>query len=103
VHLIQMAYTVPAGGADSIETDDSSTSNGSRGERSVIVNTYGRMNRLITAIRNALDTEEGASLVEYALLVGLIAIVCLVAIAFFGTSVQSSFSHTGSAVGSAGP
>ena len=37
--------------------------------------------------------EEGASLVEYALLVALIAIVALVAISAVGSSVSESFSE----------
>jgi pilus assembly protein Flp/PilA len=45
--------------------------------------------------------ERGASLVEYALLVALIAIVCLVAVAFLGSSASSRFSSVGSSVGSA--
>jgi pilus assembly protein Flp/PilA len=43
--------------------------------------------------------EEGASLVEYALLVALIAVVCIVAIAFLGQSASSKFSAVGSGVG----
>ena len=43
--------------------------------------------------------ERGASLVEYALLVALIAVVCLVAVAFLGQSASSRFSTVGSAVG----
>ena len=42
--------------------------------------------------------ERGASLVEYALLVALIAVVCIVAIAFLGGSASSKFSTVGSAV-----
>jgi len=45
------------------------------------------------------DPERGASLVEYALLVALIAVVCLVAIAFLGSSASQRFSNVGSAVG----
>jgi pilus assembly protein Flp/PilA len=45
------------------------------------------------------DNERGASLVEYALLVALIAVVCLVAIAFLGSSASQRFSNVGSAVG----
>ena len=45
-------------------------------------------------------SERGASLVEYALLVALIAIVCLVAIAFLGSSASSRFSSVGSSVAS---
>jgi pilus assembly protein Flp/PilA len=44
--------------------------------------------------------ERGASLVEYALLVALIAVICIVAIAFLGKSASSKFSSVGSAVGS---
>ena len=40
--------------------------------------------------------ERGASLVEYALLVALIAVVCIVAIAFLGRSASSKFSNVGS-------
>ena len=42
--------------------------------------------------------ERGASLVEYALLVALIAVVCIVAITFLGQSASSKFSSVGSAV-----
>ncbi|HLT16501.1 MAG TPA: Flp family type IVb pilin [Acidimicrobiales bacterium] len=44
------------------------------------------------------DSERGASLVEYALLVALIAVVCIVAIQFLGDKADSSFSSTGSAI-----
>lgn len=44
-------------------------------------------------------SERGASLVEYALLVGLIALVCIVSIAFFGTSMSSRYNVVGSSVG----
>ena len=44
--------------------------------------------------------EEGASLVEYALLVALIAVVCIAAIALIGNSASSKLSQTGSAIGS---
>ena len=44
--------------------------------------------------------ERGASLVEYALLVALIAVICIVAIAFLGKSASSKFSSVGSSVGS---
>ena len=39
--------------------------------------------------------ERGASLVEYALLVALIAIVCIVAIQFLGRSASNKFSTVG--------
>ena len=44
------------------------------------------------------DTDRGASLVEYALLVALIAVVCILAVTFLGRSASSKFSDVGSAV-----
>jgi pilus assembly protein Flp/PilA len=43
-------------------------------------------------------TERGASLVEYALLVALIAVVCILAVTFLGRAASSKFSSVGSAV-----
>ena len=40
--------------------------------------------------------EKGASLVEYALLVALIAVVCILAITFVGSSASKKFSTVGS-------
>ena len=44
-------------------------------------------------------SERGASLVEYALLVALIAVVCIVAITFIGSRASSKFSEVGSRLG----
>jgi pilus assembly protein Flp/PilA len=44
------------------------------------------------------DSERGASLVEYALLVALIAVVCIIAIQVLGQKASSSFSSTGPAI-----
>jgi len=44
------------------------------------------------------DTERGASLVEYALLVALIAVVCIVAVTFLGTSASTKFNKVGSSI-----
>jgi pilus assembly protein Flp/PilA len=43
-------------------------------------------------------TERGASLVEYVLLVSLIAVVCIVAIGFLGNSASSKFNKVGSSI-----
>ena len=43
-------------------------------------------------------SERGASLVEYALLVALIAVVCIVAITVLGNKVSQKFSSVGSAL-----
>ena len=42
--------------------------------------------------------ERGASLVEYALLVALIAVICITAVTFLGNSAGSKFNEIGSAV-----
>lgn len=44
-------------------------------------------------------SERGASLVEYALLVALIAVVCIVAITFLGREASTRFSNVGSSLG----
>jgi pilus assembly protein Flp/PilA len=55
---------------------------------------------VVTHLRARLGTDErGASLVEYALLVALIAVICIVAIAFLGQSASSKFSTVGSSIG----
>ena len=43
-------------------------------------------------------TERGASLVEYALLVALIAVVCIVAVTLLGKNASSKFSSVGSSI-----
>ncbi|MBV9412030.1 MAG: Flp family type IVb pilin [Acidimicrobiia bacterium] len=54
------------------------------------------------ACRCRIDSERGASLVEYAFLVGLIAMVCIVAVVFFGGATSSRYSNVASQVGGAG-
>ena len=43
-------------------------------------------------------TERGASLVEYALLVALIAVVCIVAVSLLGTNASKKFSTVASSI-----
>ena len=43
-------------------------------------------------------SDRGASLVEYALLVALIGVVCIIAVSFLGQAASSKFSSIGSAV-----
>jgi pilus assembly protein Flp/PilA len=45
------------------------------------------------------DDERGASLVEYALLVALIAVVCIAAVTLLGRNASSKFSKVGSSIG----
>jgi pilus assembly protein Flp/PilA len=42
--------------------------------------------------------DRGASLVEYALLLALIVVVCVGAVTFFGGSLDDSFSRSGSSI-----
>ena len=44
------------------------------------------------------DDERGASLVEYALLVALIAVVCIVAVTFLGQSASDKFDTVGNSI-----
>ena len=49
-----------------------------------------------TVIRSRIKDERGASLVEYALLLALIAVVCIGAITLIGNSAKSKLSDVGS-------
>ena len=56
-------------------------------------------NRLWTALRGpARVVDRGASLVEYAFLIALIAVVCMAAVTFFGQETSQSFSETGRSI-----
>ena len=44
------------------------------------------------------DSERGASLVEYALLIALIALVCFSAVTFFGGSVNNNYKPIGASL-----
>ena len=57
---------------------------------------------LATWIRAHVADERGASLVEYALLVALIAVVCIAAVSLLGSSAATKFSTVGSAISGAG-
>ena len=52
--------------------------------------------------RFAGKSERGASLVEYALLVALIAVVCIAAITLLGNNASTKFSQVGGSIGNAG-
>ncbi len=54
--------------------------------------------RVAQAIRPVGRDETGASLVEYALLVALIAVVCIVAITLLGSNASTKFSSVASAI-----
>ncbi len=56
--------------------------------------------QFVTAwITSRIENDRGASLVEYALLVALIAVVCIAAVTALGTSASTKFSSVSSSLG----
>ena len=53
---------------------------------------------LATYLRARFDDERGASLVEYALLVALIAVVCIAAVTLLGKNASDKFASVGGSV-----
>jgi pilus assembly protein Flp/PilA len=56
------------------------------------------MNQIVPTFMNILRDEEGASLVEYILLVALVAVVSIAAITFLGKSAKDKFEFTGKTI-----
>jgi pilus assembly protein Flp/PilA len=54
---------------------------------------------LTTWLRARIDEERGASLVEYALLVALIAVVCIAAITLLGNNASTKFDTVAQSIG----
>jgi pilus assembly protein Flp/PilA len=50
------------------------------------------MAKLVTAVLKFFGKEEGASIIEYALLLALLAVVCVTAMSVFGNSLSNLFS-----------
>lgn len=55
-----------------------------------------------TWMRARTASERGASLVEYALLLALIAVICIAAISLIGGNANDKLSQVGSSIGSGG-
>jgi len=55
------------------------------------------MSDLITASKKS-EEETGASMVEYALIAALVAVVCIAAVTFLGRQASRAFSSIGSSV-----
>ena len=53
------------------------------------------MTSIKKAVSNFVSNEDGAALVEYALLVALIAIICILGVTFLGRSISSKFKTIG--------
>lgn len=58
---------------------------------------------LFTYLRAFVSNDEGQDLLEYALLVALIAIVCIIAVGTTGTNVNAIFGRIGEELGNALP
>jgi pilus assembly protein Flp/PilA len=50
-----------------------------------------KMNRFTTLVRHFVKNEEAATMVEYALMLSLIAVVCIVAVTLIGTNANNIF------------
>jgi pilus assembly protein Flp/PilA len=49
------------------------------------------MSKFVTAVRSFVSDEEGATMVEYGLMLALIATVCIVAVTAIGTKASTMF------------
>ncbi|HEV2294148.1 MAG TPA: Flp family type IVb pilin [Tepidisphaeraceae bacterium] len=53
-------------------------------------------------IKRFVKEEDGATMVEYGLMVALIAVVCIAAVTLLGTNLSAKFNTAATAVGNAG-
>jgi pilus assembly protein Flp/PilA len=53
-------------------------------------------------VKSWIKDEEGASLVEYVLMVALIAVVCIAAVTLLGKNASDKFNYTATKIGTAG-
>ena len=65
------------------------------------MNIKAQWNVFASWMRARVNSDRGASLVEYALLVALIAVVCIAAISLLGNAAASKFSSIGDTISSA--
>ena len=54
-------------------------------------------------LRSFIKNEDGATMVEYGLMLALIAIVCIVAVTLIGTNANVVFQNSADALGAAAP
>ena len=60
------------------------------------------LSRFTKTVVEFLKKEDGPTAVEYAVMLALIIVVCLIAITALGTSANATFGNVGSAIGAAG-
>ena len=56
------------------------------------------MEKLMTRIRSLVRNEEGQDLIEYAMLVSLIALICVIAVTAAGAQVEAIFTAVAGAI-----
>jgi pilus assembly protein Flp/PilA len=56
------------------------------------------MRKLALSVRQLFVREEGATMVEYGLMVALIAVVCIAAVTLLGSSIQAVFTNIAGSV-----
>jgi len=56
------------------------------------------MSRFKAAVSNFVSNEDGAALVEYALLVALIAIICILGVTVLGSKINTKFEAIGTSL-----
>ena len=56
------------------------------------------MQKIYSSVRKLVVEEEGATMVEYGLMVALIAVVCIAAVTLLGTNVKGIFNQIAGAV-----
>ena len=60
------------------------------------------MRKFMQQVANFLKREDGPTAVEYAVMLALIIVVCIVAITTLGTNANKTFTTVGNSIGSAG-
>ena len=60
------------------------------------------MSQIVSTARKFMHEEDGATMVEYGLMVALIAVVCIAAVTTLGTNLNTKFSSVATSVGAAG-
>ena len=60
------------------------------------------MSNVLKLVNDVRNDEQGAALVEYALLIGLIAVVCIVAITQLGLAISGSLNSACTSLGGTG-
>jgi pilus assembly protein Flp/PilA len=60
------------------------------------------MKKLVKKLREFMGNEEGQGLVEYALIIALVAIVCIVALTLLGNRVSNTYTNIAGPLGGGG-